>query len=483
MPDERVPHDVEQWAGLYRAVLAEISGPVLVIVDNAYSEAQVRPLLPGAGSHRVVVTSRQTLAGLDARLVDVTVLEAEASVGLLDAALRTSRPDDDRITADLDATGRLATECGGLPLALQITAALLKADPALSAAELAEELAVESARLDQLAYDDASGHAAPSVAAAFELSYRRLEEIPARVFRLLPVNPGPDASTAAAAVIADLPVSDLRKTLAGLVQAHLVEAAPGGPSRWRMHDLLRLYAERLSNAHGDTDEGEQARDRLLGYYLKMSGMAVKQFTDRDSGLAWLDAERANMVAAVTIAADTGRDQVAMELPLVLAGYFDWRRRFDDLLATTTISLDVSRRLGDKHHEGRALGYLGYALRQVRRFKEAITALQDALAIYRETGDRHGEGLGLDNLGTALREAGRPGEAITALRDAAAIYRDTGDRHGEGMALNNLGITLRGRGGMGRRSPRTRRLWPSSARPGISTMNASPLARTMLMRSG
>ena len=115
--------------------------------------------------------------------------------------------------------------CGGLPLALQITAALLKADPALSAGELAEELAAESERLEQLAYDDGSRPAAPSVAAAFELSYRRLEEPAARVFRLLPVNPGPDVSTAAAAVLADLPASKARRVLAGLARAHLVEAA------------------------------------------------------------------------------------------------------------------------------------------------------------------------------------------------------------------------------------------------------------------
>ena len=101
--------------------------------------------------------------------------------------------------------------CGGLPLALQITAALLKADPALSAAELADELAAESERLEQLGMTTAAGTSAPSVAAAFELSYRRLEETSARVFRLLPINPGPDVSTAAAAVLADLPVRKARK--------------------------------------------------------------------------------------------------------------------------------------------------------------------------------------------------------------------------------------------------------------------------------
>ena len=454
VPAEHIPPSAEERAGLYRSALAQVTEPVLVIADNASSEAQVRPLLPGTGPHKVMITSRHTLAGLDARLVDVTVLDEEAAVELLDTALRGARPDDERITADRDAAGRLAGVCGGLPLALQIAAALLKADPALDVAELAEELAAESVRLDQLRYDDGSGVAGQSVAAAFELSYRRLEETPARVFRLLPVNPGPDVSTAAAAVLADLPVREVRAVLAGLARAHLAEAVPGNAGRWRMHDLVRLYAQRLSEEHAEADGREQARDRLIGHYLHMGGaasehlralpgMAVpEEFTGRDGALAWLDAERASLVAAVQMAADTGRDQAALRLPLMLAGYFGWRRRFDDMLAVTTISLNATRRLGDRRREGDALTILGIALQEVRRFEEAITACQDAAAIYREIGDRHREGMVLGNLGAALRQVRRFEEAITAHQDVAAIFRETGDRHSEAMALGNLGAALR-----------------------------------------
>ncbi len=170
-----------------------------MIADNASSEAQVRPLLPGSGPHRVLVTSRHTLAGLGARLVNVTVLDDDASVGLLDAALRAARPEDDRITADPDAARRLAGVCGGLPLALQITAALLKADQALSAADLADPLTDKTKRLAALRYDDGAETAAPSVAATFGLSYARLDDTAARMFRLLAVCPGPDVCTPAAA--------------------------------------------------------------------------------------------------------------------------------------------------------------------------------------------------------------------------------------------------------------------------------------------
>jgi tetratricopeptide (TPR) repeat protein len=453
VPAEHIPPTAEERAGLYRSVLAQIADPVLVIADNASSEAQVRPLLPGAGPHKVLVTSRHTLAGLDARLVDVTVLDDDAAVSLLDAAVRAARPGDDRITSDRQAAGRLAGVCGGLPLALQITAALLKADPALSAAGLAGELSGEKDRLEQLAYDDGSGPGAPSVAAAFELSYRRLDETAARVFGLLPVNAGPDISTAAAAALADLPVPQTRRVLAGLARAHLAEAAPGAAGRWRMHDLLRLYAQQLPGEHAEADGREQARDRLLGYYLDMTaaaddhlralpGTAVPGvFTGREDALAWLDAERPSLVAAVQMAAGTGRDQAALRLPLRLSEYLAWRRRFDDWLTTTTISLNTARRLSDRPHEGAALITLGDVLREMRRFEEAITACQDAAAIYRETGN-HGEGMALSNLGVALRNVRRFDEAITACQDAAAIFRQLGDRHSESIALNNLGLALR-----------------------------------------
>ena len=450
---EHIPPTTEERAALYRSELALIRNPVLIIADNASAEAQVRLLLPGPGPHRVVVTSRHTLAGLGARLLDVEVLDEEAAIALLDAALRKARPRDDRFAADRAGAGRLARICDGLPLALQITAALLKADPTRTVSDLADELTDEIRRLEVMLYDDGRGTSAPSVAASFELSYRQLDKTAARVFRLLPVNPGPDLSTAAVAALADQPASEVRKVIGHLVRAHLVEAGAGAAGRWRMHDLLRLYARQLSDTHADSDGREEARDRLLDYYLYAAGAATAHlqvlpgtpvpalFTGRDDALAWLDAERSSLVAAVTTAASTGRDQIAMMLPLMLVAYFDWRRRFEDGLATTVISRDAARRLGDRSNEAAALTMHGTVLKAVRRFEEAITAHQDAAVIFREIGDSQGEGMALINLGPALREARRFEEAITACQDAAVIFRETGDRQGEGAALNSLGDAL------------------------------------------
>ena len=202
IPAEHIPPGTEERAGLYRSALVQITDPVLVVADNASAEAQVRPLLPGPGPHRVLVTSRHTLAGLGARLLDINVLAEQTAITLVEEVLRAARPGDDRIGRDRGAAGRLAGVCGGLPLALRITAALLAADPTLTVAELADQLADEISRLQTLSYDDGGGTSAPSVAAAFDLSYRHLDEAAARLFRLLAVNPGPDVSTAAAAALA-----------------------------------------------------------------------------------------------------------------------------------------------------------------------------------------------------------------------------------------------------------------------------------------
>jgi len=308
--------------------------------------------------------------------------------------------------------------------------------------------------LPALQYDDGSGTATPPAGAAFGLSCRRLDDTTARIFRLLAICPGPDVCTPATAVLADLPVNKARAVLAVLARAHLIEPVLGKAGRWQMHDLVHLYASELSGAHADEDGREQARDRLLGYYMDMTEAADAHlralpgtdipgvFAGREDALAWLDAERASLIPAVQMAADTGRDQAALRLPLLLGEYLCWRGRFDDWLATTVISLITARRLGDLLNEAATLSNLGLALDHVRRFDEAIAAHQGAAAIFRKTHARHSEAAVLCNLGNALEEVRRFDEAVIASKSAADIFRETGDRTAEAKALDNLGRALR-----------------------------------------
>jgi tetratricopeptide (TPR) repeat protein len=450
---ENIPLDFDQRTTVYRSVLAQHREPVLVIADNASSEAQVRPLLPGTGPHKLMVTSRHTLADLEARHVEVRVLDDETGLEMLATALHTARPIDNRIVNEPNAARQLVRYCDGLPLAIQIVAALLKGDHALSLAELGDELAVESERIGQLRYDDGAGQDAVSVAAAFELSYRRLEPTHARLFRLVSLNPGPDVSTAAAATLANLPVGKARRILGSLARAHLVEISSESLARWRMHDLIRLYAQRLSDEQASVDCREEALDRLFAYYLDTADTAdnhlqgtlapIEQapFENRDEALLWFYKEHASLIDTVRLAGATGRDQIACRLPIMLARYFSWHRLFDDWLEAARISLDASRRIGDKVRQGIALNNLGAVLRETRRVDDAITACQESVAIHRELGDKRGESDALNNLGAALHEARRFGEAITIHQSDLKICRELGDRHGEADALNSLGLTL------------------------------------------
>lgn len=286
-----------------------------------------------------------------------------------------------------------------------------------------------------------------------EQSYGMLTSTPARVFRLLSLAQGPDVSTSAVAVLADLPIRQARRTLSAIAEVNLVVPVWGTKRRWRMNDHARRLAERLLTVQASADERERAQDRLLDHYVRATEAAddqvrgrpwtagPEQFTSRASALAWLDAERASLMAAVHMAAGADRDHAAMSLPLLMAQYLAWRRRFDDLLAVTIVSLDAARRLGDRGGQADALSNLGIALHGLGRFGEAVTALQEGAAIFRETGNCQGEAKAANNLGLALRGLCRFGEAIAAHQEAAAIFGKIHDRQGEGNALGNLGVAL------------------------------------------
>ena len=490
--DKDIPADEAERAAAYRSRLADVKEPVLVIGDNASSAGQILPLLPGVGPHKMIVTSRHNLFKLNARLLDIATLGNGEAAELVDTALRAWHPDDNRIASDPEGARRLARLCGGLPLALWIAAALLGDEATHSASELADELAVESERLERLHYYD-NTDVEVSVAAAFELSFRKLSEAEARLFLLLSLNPGPDISTASAAVLADISAGNAREVLNRLTRAHLVEATPGVKGRWRMHDLVRLFAARLSADRVGIDIKEQARSRLFEQYSDLTYAATShlrgpeddhrlgRFTARDEALDWLDAEHSNLVAAAGEAVEFGNYSLAFDLCGTLVDYLSWRRYVDDWSTVGAICLKAAQHLnqkekeagardirglslqgtrqfeeavaehsaaaaifratGDRYREGRALHNKGMALEELRRFSEAIQAYQKDFAICREMGDLVGQGITLNSMSSCLREENRLEEAVNACRASIAIHQETGDRHRTGMALNSLAAAL------------------------------------------
>ncbi|MGW0283822.1 tetratricopeptide repeat protein [Streptomyces sp. NPDC003236] len=444
-----VPRTLDERAALYRSVLADrarTGGRVLIVVDNASHPGQVRPLLPGHPAHRVLVTSRDTMPQLGAHLLQLDILRPEVARNVLCAALRIAAPADTRVLDDPDEAERLCELCGRLPLALQIAAALLISDPGKPVAELVAELADSATFLDHL--DDGER----GVRAAFDLSYRRLGPEPARLFRLLALAPGAETSDEALTVLSGTDTPP-RRELNVLVRAHLVR--PGSVRGcWSMHDLVRAYAlDQVSREKRLRAEGTAARARLLAHHQRRTEAAdwyvqnlpgrapTPGFGSREEALSWLDRERTGLIYAALWAADPVHARDGLRLALVLFGYLNWRRYFDDAVSVYRCAAEAALALGDESGAGRALRYLGLALRANRRLEEAIVTHTRACEIHRERGDRLGEGKAWDMLGVSLTEARRFDEAIEAHERARELAHAVQDAQVEASTWNNLGRAL------------------------------------------
>ncbi|WP_091317142.1 tetratricopeptide repeat protein [Amycolatopsis tolypomycina] len=333
VPADAIPTDEEAQSALYRSILA--GRRVLVLLDNARDAAQVRPLLPGSPTCAVIVTSRNRLAGLVARdgahLVNLDVLPHAEARSLLAHRLGTAR-----VAAEPDAIGSLIRSCAGFPLALAIAAARAALNPGLPMRDLADELADEDGRLTAL--DAGDPHS--DLESVFSWSYRSLTPGAASLFRRLGSQPGPDVGFEAACVLAEASAPETRKLLGELSLANLVDQYV--PGRYRLHDLLRLYAKGQANAE-DAEAGRRVltwyRERVTSAtsWLDSSLAADRYFRRCSDAMRWLDLERGNLVAAVV-------DGDEPELACLLAPYFRHRRNIDDWQRTLTAALATTDRV-------------------------------------------------------------------------------------------------------------------------------------------
>jgi hypothetical protein len=266
VPRRHIPLGLADRSQLYTALLATLAKEdrrILVVIDAA-SREQAAPLMPRDSQARAVVTCRGMLRLPGARALDLSVLPTDETVELLRRILAMAQTGDTRVADEPDDAARIADLCGGLPLAVRIAGALLAEDPGRPLATMAADLDDKHTRLDEMSYPGGA------VRAAFDLSYRQLDAEGARLFRLLPLNPGPDISAPAAAVLAGTSPAAARRTLTALAQLIEQRAEPG---LWRMHDLVRLYADEHGRAHAEADGRAAARVRLLGYHAAATGAA------------------------------------------------------------------------------------------------------------------------------------------------------------------------------------------------------------------
>ena len=447
-----IPPDPDERAALYRSLLA--GRRVLVLLDNAGSAEQVRLLLPGTAACGVLVTSRDSLAGLVARegamRLDLDLLPMADAVALLRTLI------GGRADTDPGAAEALATQCSRLPLALRVAAEFVTARPEVSLASLAGELTNQQRRLDLL---DASGDPRAGVRAVFSWSYRDLAPVPARVFRLLSLHPGPDLDPYAAAALSGTALDEAAEVLDLLARTHLIQRA--GPGRYDLHDLLRAYARELATTLDTEDDRGAALTRLLDHYLHAAAVAmdtlypsernrrpripapagpVPLLADQALARAWLDTERANLMAVAAYAADWGWAGHVTRLAATLARYLELGGHYPDAVAIYAQARRAAQDTGDRAAEAAVLNNLAVIDLRMSRYAEAVIRLGQVLALCRETGDQTGQARALGNLGIADYQQGRYRRAIDRDEQALALYQRIDDQFGQARSLNNLGAT-------------------------------------------
>lgn len=305
----RIPAGVTTRAALYRSRLT--GRRMLVVLDNARDEGQVRPLLPGAPGCMVLVTSRSRLTGLIA-----TEGASPVVLGLLDdegaRQVLAERIDADRLLAEPWAVDEIIARCARLPLALAVVAARAMTNPGFPLGALAKELTKFQNPLD--AFDGSDP--VSDIRAVFSWSYRILSPDAARLFRLLGLHPGPHVTTAAAASLAGVPIGAVRRMLTELARAHLLtELQPG---RYAFHDLLRAYAVELVKAVEGAAERSVVIRRMLDHYLSTAyragmllrphqgsmelrpGITPEEIGDLRDAMAWFAVEHAVLLNVIAL---------------------------------------------------------------------------------------------------------------------------------------------------------------------------------------
>jgi len=422
------------------------------VLDDATDEQQIRPLLPAATGSLIMVTSRNRLKALDeAQPVSLDVLNAEDAVALF---VRYAGPG--RVAADDPAVRRIVELSGYLPLAVRITAAIMRHRHAWTPSDLEGRL--RGGLEDLAAFDDGSR----TVAAAFDLSYNILAPSRQRMFRRLGLVPGPDTDAYVAAALADVSVDEADALLQGLTDRSLLtETAPG---RYRLHDLLRLHARTRAESDDSPVATDAAVDRLLDYYQHAVRQAsshieartpthpipmpatvprhIPALDNRQLAEAWLAEELANLAAATRYAAHRPHPIHAITLPAGLHEYLRTRGPWTQAIDLHTVAAHVASTLADRFGQAGALNNLGAVRRLSGDYLGAEDAHFQALTLYQDLGDRLGQANALNYLGAVRHLVGDYSGAEDAHDQALTLYQDLGDRLGQANALNYLGAVRR-----------------------------------------
>ena len=487
-----IPADLAARTALWRARTAEKK--LLVILDDAVSSEQVRPLMPGASSSLIIVTSRRRLIDLeDSRAINLNTLSVREA-----ALLFVRLADRNGLEAESPQAAEIVQLCGCLPLTIGIQARRLHHHPVWTLADLVSELREERGRLTLIESDNLPA------SSALRMSYAELGEDQQRLFRELGLHPGTEIDTYVAAA---LDGSDLNMARANLENLHsfylLIEFERG---RYRMHDLIREFS-RAQNATDPLPDQTARLNRLINYYLhtaraadihlarrapySLSGLAVESpeytpdLATQSAAVGWMNAERLNLAAVVEYAAAEGMPRYAIAIPAAMHGFLRTQGHWDHGLelhakahkmarqekdirgecgaltdlgdmqymtgnysaaaASLNQSLRLSRRAGILLSEAEALRFLSFVQYETGDRSAAIASLSLALDCFRALGNQVEEAGVLGYIAVVQHANGQYEAAAANQEQALALHRELGNRFGEANALHWIGCAQQGSG--------------------------------------
>ena len=448
IPGLMIPDSLDERAETYRTVLA--TRRVLIVLDNAASESQVGPLIPGAGRSLVIVTSRTRLTGLPgAHWIELDILDAPSALKLLGQVIGPHR-----VAGEREAALALARTVGGLPLALRIVAARLAARPHWSLASMVERLANERRRLDELAHGDMT------VRASLSLTHDGLGWADRRLLRLLSLAQGPTLPGWLAGALLDDHRSQPSDLMEGLVDVQMLDVvgmSPRGEVRYRLHEIVRMFARDELEAAETADGRREAVERMVGGWLAVAervhravyggdytilrGTATRwqppeRYVDQlvADPLEWMDSEHVNLCQAVDDAAQAGLDEPCWELATTLVTLFEARGYHDLWESTHLQALNAARQAENRRATAALLASLGTLYLTRRQGGPARTSLESALRLFDELGDSHGKALCWRDLALLERNGGDTERAAALYERSLRAFTQAGDIVGKATVL-------------------------------------------------
>lgn len=429
----RIPGPLHAQVGLYRSLVA--GRRLLIMLDNAADADQVRSLLPGSPACTVIITSRRRLIGLvteDVGLLDLDVLPAADARSLL-----ASRLGPQRMAAEPQAVAELLACCAGLPLAIRIVAARTRHRPGFPLAVLAEELRDTAARLDGLDAGDLHSN----LRVVLSWSTRALSGPAAVLLGLLAIAPGPDIGLPAVTALAALPVNRIRLVLRELENASLVQQH--APGRYRMHDLIRLFAGDPDHRREGDEPREAALRRVIGFYATIAhaadrlldphrppirlgqpapGVHLQPPSDASLAMTWLETEHPTLLAAHDAAAGHGWHDAVWQLAWALDTFHFRRGHRRDRVRVWQAALAAAGHLPDAVARIDAHQHLGHAYTALGRPGDGIDHLQRALDLAKQHRDVDRQAQSHRSLAWAWEHRGDNRQALAHAVRARALFR-------------------------------------------------------------